>query len=179
MDSRLSRVIDTFHESLGHPYQTRLLGGFAEPEYLPGEQGSGAEIRFREDFISSALHETAHWCIAGSRRRQLHDFGYWYYPEGRDTDQQLEFERAEVRPQAIEWVFSVACGQQFYLSRDNHGPNGQQTAFDFSGAVYHQTIHYCQNGLPQRAAVFASALALEFENPHYMGSHNYRKELLR
>ncbi|GAM69307.1 transporting ATPase [Vibrio sp. JCM 19236] len=26
------------------------------------------------------MHEIAHWCVAGPKRRLLEDFGYWYEP---------------------------------------------------------------------------------------------------
>lgn len=86
MNGRLRRVLGVFNQALGVEYRTKLIGGFPEPEFVPAAaQSSYAEIRFREDFLSSALHESAHWCIAGPQRRKLHDFGYWYYPEGRDA----------------------------------------------------------------------------------------------
>jgi len=178
MDSRLSRVLAVFDQALGSRFKTKLIGGFPEPEYIPASPERYAEIHFRENFTSSALHEAAHWCIAGPERRELHDFGYWYYPEGRTAVQQLEFERAEVRPQAIEWILSIACGQKFHLSRDNHGPHGQQVDFDFSAAVSKQAQEFCFGQLPARAAIFATALALEFGNPQYVNADNYRLELV-
>lgn len=179
MNLHLSRVLAVFDRALGNTYKTRLVGGFSEPEYIPAHSGEPAEIRFREDFTSSALHEASHWCIAGLERHALHDFGYWYYPEGRNAEQQLAFEKAEVRPQAVEWIFSTACGQRFNLSRDNHGPSGQQTDFDFAEAVTQQARTFCADGLPERAAIFATALAQEFENPHYAGTDNYCVDRVR
>lgn len=179
MHSPLSRVIATFHASLGQTHRTQLLGGFAEPEYIPQRAHRSAEIRFREDFLSSALHEVSHWCIAGEGRRQQHDFGYWYEQDGRSAEFQLEFEKAEVCPQALEWIFSTACGQQFHLSRDNHGPEGQQSDFDFASAVVAQARKFCRAGLPKRAEIFASALAEEFAKPQYANEENYSEGLVR
>jgi elongation factor P hydroxylase len=178
MNTHLQRVVDTFETCLGKPYKTLLIGGFSEPEYVPQIDAEPAQIRFREDFLSSALHEIAHWCIAGSERRAQHDFGYWYWPEGRGAEQQLAFEQAEVRPQAIEWIFANACGQSFHLSRDNHGPAGQWSAFDLAGATSAMAIELIQTSLPNRADIFAEALALEFDLPHYKNPELYSREAL-
>ncbi len=53
-------------------------------------------------FYASALHEIAHWCIAGENRCQQVDYGYWYEPNGRSEERQFEFEKVEVKPQALE-----------------------------------------------------------------------------
>ncbi len=180
MCTPLQLVLNTFNNGLGQHYNTRLLGGFDEPEYLPARNGQAAEIRFREDYLASALHEVAHWCLAGRERRQLHDFGYWYRPEGRNAEEQQAFERAEVRPQAVEWLFARACGQRFTLSRDNHGPAGQQSDFAFAAAVSAQAHHYCRPaGLPPRARQFAAALAQQFGTPVYLDASLYTEESLR
>ena len=60
---------------------TVLEGGANEPYYRPG---SPNVIYFSEYFVRSALHEVAHWCVAGAARRGLPDYGYWYSPDGRD-----------------------------------------------------------------------------------------------
>ena len=44
---------------------TILCGGASEPYYEPG---APSVIYFREDFDRSALHEVAHWCVAGPLR---------------------------------------------------------------------------------------------------------------
>lgn len=101
------------------PYDTVLVGGGDEPLYEPARPGRRGRIVYREDFVASALHEVAHWCVAGSARRRLDDYGYWYAPDGRTPSQQAEFERVEVAPQALEWVFADACGLPFRPSADN------------------------------------------------------------
>ena len=40
-----------------------MVGGAAEPLYLPDRGTRTAELHYREDFAASALHEAAHWCI--------------------------------------------------------------------------------------------------------------------
>ena len=97
-----------------------LEGGFEEPVYLAGTSVAGepARIRYTRDYFRSALHEVAHWCVAGPRRRRLDDYGYWYAPDGRDAAAQAEFLRVEVRPQALEALFCAACNHPFRVSLD-------------------------------------------------------------
>ena len=100
-DSR--RLEEVFNRCFLLTENTRLVGGSAEPLYRPAGDGQEQHLLYyREDYFASALHEVAHWCIAGEARRQLVDFGYWYAPEGRDSQQQRAFESVEVKPQALE-----------------------------------------------------------------------------
>lgn len=101
------------------PFRTRLVGGFEEPVYLPATATAYAEIRFTRDHERSALHELAHWTVAGEARRALEDYGYWYVPDGRNAAQQRAFFRLEVRPQAIEKCFCSALRIPFDVSIDN------------------------------------------------------------
>ena len=127
-----------------------------------------AQIISTRDYFSSILHEVSHWCIAGPERRKLVDFGYWYEPDGRSELKQNEFERVEVKPQALEWLFSEACGIKFRLSVDNleQATNEQefQGASDgFKQAVLDQTLHYLEfDNVPKRALVFIDALLANF-----------------
>jgi len=93
-----------FATSFFEAYNTYLLGGGQEPEYIPASQDVPYHrIIFRQDYFASALHEVAHWCIAGRVRRLQQDYGYWYAPDGRSVEQQAQFELLEVKPQALEW----------------------------------------------------------------------------
>ena len=85
-----------FADALGERLHTRLCGGAEEPVYHPGQGARPALILYRHDYVASALHEVAHWCIAGARRRTLPDYGYWYAEEGRDRAAQAEIGRAHV-----------------------------------------------------------------------------------
>jgi elongation factor P hydroxylase len=114
----LATIEKAFAQSLGVQHPVRLIGGFDEPLYLPATDSRAAEIRFRGDYPSSALHEVAHWCLAGARRRALQDYGYWYEAH-RGVEAQHAFENVEARPQALEWVFSQAVGCPFRVSADN------------------------------------------------------------
>jgi len=150
------------------------VGGGEEPVYLPG---TPAKIIFTHDYFSSALHEVAHWCIAGKARREQVDYGYWYVPDGRTYEQQMAFEQVEIKPQAVEWVFNRACGYQFRLSADNlDALIGASEAFKID--VLRQAQEYCEKGLPKRAQRFASALAQHFCTDNYLHCSSYQLDQL-
>ena len=160
-DSR--RLEAVFNQCFRASYATLLLGGADEPFYSPASDHGGYHaLHYREDFFASALHEVAHWCIAGSERRQLADFGYWYAADDRDAQQQLAFERVEGRPQALEWIFSKACGFIFQVSLDNFNENVDSTADSFTRHVHAEACRWQACGLPDRAQLFFLALCEEF-----------------
>jgi len=151
-----------FDELFRGSENTRLLAGGEEPVYVPAAAANDANrIVFRHDYVSSALHEIAHWCIAGAARRRLVDYGYWYSPDGRDPARQRAFERLEARPQALEWLFHAACGLRFRPSVDNlDGEPGDTRGF--AAAIAAAAADYCHSGLPPRAARFRAALAARY-----------------
>ena len=163
---RLERL---FRDCFFADFRTVLEGGGAEPLYVPSRMPERAPHRvvYREDFFASALHEIAHWCIAGGARRELEDYGYWYVPDGRNEKQQADFEQVEARPQAIEWILSEACGFEFNLSADNLGGDnpgggpggGLDPSESFAGAVREERRRYLEQGMPARARRFREALA--------------------
>jgi len=142
---------------------TLLEGGFNEPLYQPATHpGQPHMLHYREDFFASALHEIAHWCIAGANRRKQVDFGYWYAPDGRTAAQQKAFEQVEVKPQALEWFFSKACGYRFRISVDNLNGDAGDTGFEFELCLVEQAVRWRNRGLPGDAAKFFEALCREF-----------------
>ena len=152
-------LCEIFNQTFYHDYQTHLVGGGEEPIYrVAGAESEIHTIVFSHDYAASALHEVAHWCVAGPQRRQLEDYGYWYAPDGRTEQQQAEFEKVEVRPQAFEWIFSVAAGRRFRVSADNLEA-GLGASDDFKDAIHAQVLQFCRNGLPSRANQFTQALA--------------------
>jgi elongation factor P hydroxylase len=155
-------IVDVFAACFAVSEKTLLIGGAEEPFYQPEADGEAFHrLYFREDFARSALHEAAHWCIAGAARRLLPDFGYWYEADGRNATQQQQFEAVEVRPQALEYFFCKAAGLGFRVSVDNL--SGEESdAFPFELAVWQQVRRYSQTGLPERAALFCAALASAF-----------------
>ncbi|WP_188150361.1 elongation factor P hydroxylase [Teredinibacter waterburyi] len=164
------QLIEIFNNCFAEPCNTRLEGGGCEPIYYPAAHEYAedpARVVFSHDYFASALHEIAHWSIAGDQRRQQLDYGYWYAPDGRSAEQQALFEQVEVKPQALEWVFNRACAHKFRLSADNLTSElGATEAFKL--AVVSQAQAFCRNGLPQRAAVFADALAQAFGVDQYL-----------
>ena len=174
------RIVRVFNACFGDAegLKTRLQGGAPEPFYRPaGGQQSYHVVEFTFDYGASALHEAAHWCVAGSARRLLPDYGYWYAPDGRSAEQQAEFERVEVKPQALEWIFAQACGLRFRVSADNLdaglGPSDQ-----FKRNIWLQVQSYCRDGMNSRARQFAQALAAAFGTPDPLRESHYRLEAL-
>lgn len=151
-------LIRLFNHCFTQEYRTKLAYGQGEPLYVPArEPRSPHMIYFAHGFFSSALHECAHWLIAGKARRALEDYGYWYTPEGRTPEQQVLFQQVEIKPQALEWILSDACGYRFQLSFDNlESTIDAKTAF--AEAVALQKSRYEQQGLPARAQRFYRVL---------------------
>ena len=150
-----SDLITLFNGLFAVSERTELVGGADEPLYTPGEDIH--RVYFRLDYFASALHEVAHWCLAGPKRRLLEDYGYWYKPDGRDEVWQARFETVEVKPQALECIFSAAAGVPFKVSADNLA-NPHVDTEAFRRKVDAQVALYLQNGLPRRAALFREAL---------------------
>lgn len=129
-------------DTLFFKQQVTLVRGSNEPEYFPAQGYQPARIEFAHGFFTSALHEISHWCIAGESRRQLIDYGYWYAPDGRSATKQLAFERVEIKPQAIECLFNLACQRPFKVSQDNLFANFDTSNSTFAYDVYQQVKEY-------------------------------------
>lgn len=168
-------LVVIFAQTLGEQYRTRLVPGGDEPLYRPAagaDADSGTdsktdsknchEIIFRHDYFQSALHELAHWCIAGADRRQQPDYGYWYRPDTRTAPQQTEFEHAEARPQAVEWLLTAACGKPFRVSLDNLAGGDPLDEGSLWRAVYGELQRCLAGAMPPRAAILARALAMHY-----------------
>ncbi|OGV37475.1 MAG: hypothetical protein A3E88_00630 [Legionellales bacterium RIFCSPHIGHO2_12_FULL_35_11] len=158
------RLIEIFHSCFEITHNTILKPGDDEPIYIPENLSEKQNIiYFAHGFFSSALHECAHWFIAGSERRKLLDYGYWYEPDGRSAEQQALFYKVEVKPQAIELIFSEAVGLKFNFSLDNLSGQIGDTE-KFKDNVYKQVQNYREFGLPKRAGVFLKAIeAVDFK----------------
>ena len=163
---RASRLETVFEHCFAEEFNTHLQGGFPEPLYQPpSAAGDRASIRYRNDYFASALHEVAHWCIAGPERRLLLDYGYWYAPDGRNSRQQERFENAEYKPQALEWFFARACDYPFRLSVDNLDLNCGDIpdTLRFREKVLAQAQRWQQAGLPPRGQRFLMGLRQHFK----------------
>ncbi len=182
--ARLEAIIALFDQQFFDSHNTKLISGAEEPVYLPANtllqknQTGGTDhhrLCFRKDYLSSALHEVAHWCLAGEQRLLLEDFGYWYQPDGRSAEQQQVFETVEVRPQALEWMFSIACGQRFQLSVDNLSSGRSEPSSDFAQAVMEQAKIWCEPGkMPARGEQFLAILIEHFALANPRDQQYYR-----
>ena len=133
-----------------------------EPEYLPADASEPHHrILFTRDYFRSALHEVAHWCVAGPERRLLPDFGYWYAPDGRSAEQQRTFEQVEVKPQALELIFCLAAGHRFDVSTDNLSGEATDPA-PFRARVREQARAYLSGGLGERPQRYSAALLAHY-----------------
>ncbi|WP_058472215.1 elongation factor P hydroxylase [Legionella jordanis] len=169
-------LISIFNDCFSKTFNTQLLKGEDEPIYLPADDHRPFHaIYFAHGFFSSALHECAHWLIAGQERRQKIDYGYWYEPDGRNAKQQELFQRVEAKPQALEWILSVAAGYRFRISIDNlNGPALDTDAFRKN--IYREVKNYCQQGLPERARMFRAALCDFYGNSQELAIEYFKIE---
>lgn len=157
-------LIALFDRCFAISHNTRLVKGRDEPLYLPRNtaiEGYDAkpyhQIIFAHGFFRSALHEIAHWMVAGEARREQVDYGYWYEADGRNAEQQALFEQVEVHPQAVEWLLTKSTGHRFCVSVDNL--NGVQTdPMPFKRAVVAKVHALLQKPLAPRIALFEQAL---------------------
>ncbi len=171
-------LIGIFNQLFAVSENTVLVKGGEEPVYLPADAEFACHrIIFTRDYFSSALHECAHWCVAGKERRQQEDYGYWYAPDGRSAAEQSLFERVEVKPQALEWIFHVACKRRFRVSADNLEA-GLGASKAFKQAIYAQVQAYCRNGLGERPLQFTMALAGFYGVKNPLQASLYRYEAL-
>jgi elongation factor P hydroxylase len=145
-------------------WDTVLIAAKSEPYYSPVSDNKVVnQIQFAHGYFNSALHELAHWCVAGVERRLLPDFGYWYEPDGRNGDQQRLFESVEIKPQAIEWFFAQACNRRFKVSVDNL--SGEATdPTEFENAVKGRANFLLNNGVNDRTSQIIDLLCSEFGN---------------
>lgn len=154
-------LIDLFN-AVFSAKNVELVRGESEPEYFPATESGPARIEFAHGFFQSALHEISHWSLAGSHRRTLPDFGYWYAPDGRTEAQQKAFEQVEIKPQAIECLFSLMCGRPFRVSQDNLHADFDTSQSTFEIDVYNQAKLYIDapQNLPRDAKTLLTVLAL-------------------
>jgi len=155
----VDELILLFNRLFKESENTILVKGDDEPIYLPANDVSPYNrVVFAHGYFTSALHEISHWCIAGKERRKLVDFGYWYEPDGRTIEQQQSFEKVEIKPQALEWIFSIAAGIRFNISADNLSGEPSPTASIFKQNVQKQSLAYLYGDVPQNAQTFIREL---------------------
>lgn len=166
MTHQYQDLITLFNETFYPRYNTRLELGGDEPVYLPAdEQVPFHRIIFARGFYASALHEIAHWCVAGPERRLLEDFGYWYQPDGRSAEQQAAFEQVEIRPQAYEWILAQSAGFTFRVSCDNLSGDFEPDRLAFMRKVHAEVLTILHQGLPPRVRLLSEALRRFYHTP--------------
>ena len=159
-DLNAPRIERIFLNVFAADFNTRLVGGAEEPLYRPAANGTPAEIHYRHDYRRSALHEVAHWCVAGPRRRLLTDYGYWYSTDERGLTKQAAFFCVEARPQALESFFCEAAGIAFSPSIDNLSLQIPLDMLEqFQNKLRWEQEQFHKHGLPERAARFTQALS--------------------
>lgn len=169
-------LIAIFHDCFFEKYNTKLVRGTDEPLYLPADETNPHHrLFFAHGFFASALHECAHWLIAGEERRKLVDFGYWYVPDGRSAAEQKLFQAAEIKPQALEWILSKAANFPFRVSVDNL-EGGETDTQNFKQAVQAQVKAYIEKGLSPRAEAFRLALCRFYGTPILLQPQNFQLE---
>lgn len=158
-------IISVFNHTFFQQYNTKLIQGEDEPLYLPAnEQVTYHQVIFAHGYFASALHEIAHWLVAGAKRRLQEDYGYWYEPDGRNEQQQAEFERVEVLPQAIEWALALSCGVSFDVSSDNlSGIVINRLAF--KKKVHEKALTLLADGFSERTQELLKACQAHFKRP--------------
>ncbi len=161
----LEAFVELINDRVLRRFNTEMVGGFDEPYYAAAQEHIPAQIQFRYDYFRSALHELAHWCVAGDVRRLLDDYGYWYAPDGRNQDEQAAFFNVEVKPQAIEWAFAMLCQLTFDVSVDNLDQSEEVTGInEFKQSVKTQLLDYIETGFPERAQEILELLLKHYHN---------------
>lgn len=179
MQYNAETIVSLFNQAFIDTYNTELVRGEDEPIYLPADTNHPRHrIIFAHGFFASALHEISHWCVAGKERRLLEDFGYWYQPDGRTAEQQAEFEKVEVKPQAFEWIFSRSAGFKFHFSADNLNGDCDGPTPEFQQAVFSQVQSYLQQGLPTRVQMWSDQLIKAYRPNQSLQSSEFSLEAL-
>ncbi len=166
MSHQYQDMIAVFNRTFFAEFNTKLELGGDEPIYLPANaECAYHRIIFARGFYASTLHEIAHWCVAGSERRLIEDFGYWYEPDGRSAQVQTEFEKVEIRPQAYEWILSKSAGFHFTVSCDNINGDFEPNRLDFMAKVQEEVTTILNQGLPKRVEMLSDALRSFYNTP--------------
>lgn len=165
VEHKPSDLISLFNQIFITTENTELVLGGSEPMYLPADANNRHHrVIFAHGFFASALHEIAHWCIAGKQRRLEVDYGYWYEPDGRSMHTQALFAQVEAKPQAVEWVLARACSKHFYVSLDNVDAALDDFS-EFKDAIFDELQTMRNSDLPPRAKLLQQQLAQFYGQP--------------
>lgn len=154
---RDDEIARRFNAAFSRSHGTVLIGGAVEPLYLPACGHRPAVIRYTRDYAQSALHELAHWCLAGAQRRTRVDYGYWYLSPPRAPLEQQRFEAVETPVQGLELIMAVATGVRFHVSADNPGEAPADTLC-FERRILQSAARRLGTGLSPRTRAVLDAL---------------------
>jgi elongation factor P hydroxylase len=157
-----ARIAQVFNAEFLDSHNTLMSGGAAEPLYEPAVGCQPSRIVFTHDYPASALHEAAHWCLAGRVRRSRRDYGYWYVPGPRTAQQRRAFFAAEAQVQALEAIFAQTCNVRFVVSADDFAASPEE--IDEFRQRIQECIAHRRKCLPERARRFCDALTRAFSN---------------
>ena len=103
-----------FNHWFSHLNVTLVRGDF-EPEYFPATKIAlpGSSLRMASLIVLCMKSVTGLLPVTSAVCCQI---WLWYAPDGRTKEQQALFEQVEIKPQAIEWMFSKAFGRRFRVS---------------------------------------------------------------
>ncbi|MBM4205579.1 MAG: elongation factor P hydroxylase [Gammaproteobacteria bacterium] len=174
-------IASCFNATFARSHHTVLVGGVLAPYYLPAAAPHRSIIRYRENFAASALHEAAHWCMAGQHRLRQRDFGYWYIPSPRSEEESAAFLAAECPVQALEQIFAEAAGLPFRVSLDDLGLELSSRRQEFAAEVQARARTWRDHGLPRRAQGFVHSLTGRFggRSDLQAGEHDVDEAILR
>lgn len=179
---QISDLICIFNNCFKAELNTELVRGADEPIYIPRTQYYPYDrVIFAHGYYASAMHEIAHWCIAGEERRKLVDFGYWYNPDGRTEAQQKEFQVVEIKPQALEWILSNSAAFKFNVSLDNLSgglSEEAQSADKFKDNIVSQVQTYLKDGLPKRAQQLCDALVAFYRPQQALTLQEFKRDMI-
>ncbi|CAG21073.1 putative transporting ATPase [Photobacterium profundum SS9] len=77
---------------------------------------------------------------------------------GRTDAVQAEFEKVEIKPQAVEWILSASCGFRFQVSCDNLSGDREPDRVVFTLKVREQVLRYLVQGMPERTQILSDRL---------------------
>ncbi|XOV81563.1 MAG: elongation factor P hydroxylase [bacterium] len=152
-------IVAVFTQCFWRSHATVLVGGAAEPLYQPAIGHEPHRLFYREDYAASALHEVAHWCVAGAARRKQVDYGYTYSPPPRTEAAQMAFFAAELKVQSLEQIFCAAAGLTFVPSADQLGVDLTKFRQQLTDQKPRMR-HWMRNSQDQRARQFRRGLRL-------------------
>lgn len=136
-DDLCTNLIDLFE----HLFPTLIIiGGADDPYYEAPKANRKGKIFFKENYPRSLLHEMAHYCLAGKKRRKLDDYGYWYTECGRTSEEQELFQLVEARPQGLEKAMCEVIGIHFSPSLDDFSGRSISGVFLKNLEVHYQEM---------------------------------------